>query len=238
MANIDIKHLNVNYSSARQITPALTDINLSLEQGIICALVGPSGSGKSSLLNVLAGIIDDYEGVVSVDGVRLSAKTKQIALVPQNYGLLPWKTVADNIRLPKELQRRSLSEPELQDILQALGLEGLMERYPHELSGGQRQRVALARAFGMRPDLLLLDEPFSALDVVTAERSRALFMELWQRYPCTTILVTHNPHEAATLAHRAIILSGKPGRITSVIDKPSETILHAALQKVYKDEMD
>lgn len=183
MPHLQIRNLSLSYGSGDVLTPALDDINLSLEQGQICALVGPSGGGKSTLLNVLAGVIKADRGEALLDGLPLPSKEREIALVPQHYGLMPWKSVAENIRLPQVLGRRSVSEAELETIIASLGLTPLLNRYPHQLSGGQRQRVALARAFGMKPDLLLLDEPFSALDVVRAERSYQLFTSLWKRYP-------------------------------------------------------
>ena len=143
----------------------------------IVTITGPSGSGKSTLLHCLSGIVTPTSGHLLLDDLPISPRTHQIALVPQQYGLFPWKRVASNIFLPAALGKRSVSPELQQEILETLGLLDLLDRYPHQLSGGQRQRVALARAFIMQPDLLLLDEAFSALDVATAERSRQLFLE-------------------------------------------------------------
>lgn len=238
MSYLSIRHLSHSYSSGSITTPALTDINLELEWGDVCALTGSSGVGKSTLLSILSGSITNYTGEVLLGGKELDSRVHQVALVPQNYGLLPWKTVEDNIRLPRQLGRRSLDDGELSLITRSLGLDELLSRYPHELSGGQRQRVALARAFGMKPDLMLLDEAFSALDIVTGERSRELFAELWQRYPCTTILVTHNPSDAIELAKYSIVFSGIPGRVRSILTKPSESELKQYLREAYPYEMD
>lgn len=238
MTHLSISNLSHSYRSGATITPALVDVNLTLERGDICAVTGPSGVGKSTFLGILSGSITDYSGEVTLGGKPLDSKGLQIALVPQNYGLLPWKTIEDNIRLPQRLGRRSLDEQELNFIINSLGLDALLKRYPHEISGGQRQRVALARAFGMKPDLLLLDEAFSALDIVTGERSRRLFLELWQRYPCTTILVTHNPSDAIDLAKYSVVFSGTPGSIKVVLEKPSEAELRQQLNEAYNYAVD
>lgn len=238
MAYLSIDKLSLSYhtrGNEAQLTPALSDICLELEQGHICALIGPSGSGKSSLLSVLSGIITHYEGNISLRGEKLDPKSHQIALVPQNYGLLPWRTLKENIRLPEELGRRSVDEGACSEIIDALGLRSLLDRYPHELSGGQRQRAALARAFVMQPDLLLLDEAFSALDVVTAERSRKLFVELWQRYPTTTLIVTHNPIEALELADTVAVLSGRPGKLVALLGNADEEQLRQHLYTAYHE---
>lgn len=200
-------------------------------------MVGPSGGGKSSLLGVLSGSLKPTSGEVLLGGKPLDSKEIQIALVPQSYGLLPWKTLGDNIRLPRALGRRSLGDAELADIIASLGIEALLHRYPHEVSGGQRQRAALARAFGMQPDLLLLDEPFSALDIVRAEQSQKLFLDLWQRYPCTTLLVSHKPSEALELGTRIAILS-EQGRLSEINPKPSERELGELLRRAYRHALD
>ena len=179
----------------------------------IVTITGPSGSGKSTLLHCLSGIVTPTSGHLLLDDLPISPRTHQIALVPQQYGLFPWKRVASKIFLPSALGKRSVSPELQQEILDTLGLFDLLDRYPHQLSGGQRQRVALARAFIMQPDLLLLDEAFSALDVATAERSRQLFLELWARYPVPTLCVTHSPEEATTLAQRTLLLGGTPGTL-------------------------
>lgn len=196
----------------------------------IVTITGPSGSGKSTLLHCLSGIVTPTSGQLLLDDLPISPRTHQIALVPQQYGLFPWKRVASNILLPAALGKRSVSPELQQEILETLGLLGLLDRYPHQLSGGQRQRVALARAFIMQPDLLLLDEAFSALDVATAERSRQLFLELWARYPVPTLCVTHSPEEATTLAQRTLLLGGTPGTLIGDYRGASRLDLEAKLR--------
>lgn len=204
-------------------------ITFSLGREIV-TITGPSGSGKSTLLHCLSGIVTPTSGQLLLDDLPISPRTHQIALVPQQYGLFPWKRVASNIFLPSALGKRSVSPELQQEILETLGLLDLLDRYPHQLSGGQRQRVALARAFIMQPDLLLLDEAFSALDVGTAERSRQLFLELWARYPVPTLCVTHSPEEATTLAQRTLLLGGTPGTLLGDYRGASRLDLEAKLR--------
>lgn len=234
MAYLEICDLSFTYPAERVSVPTLSGINLSLHEGGICAITGPSGGGKSTLLSLLSGSVAGYTGHIRLGGVALSPQKHQIAFVPQNYGLMPWKTVEENILLPHRLGLHCLSPSELEELVQALGLEGLRGRYPHELSGGQRQRVALARAFSVRADLLLLDEAFSALDIATAERSIELFLTLWHKYPCTTIVVTHKPSEALCLAPLVAVLGGKPGRIISLLDRPNQAELKAQIMQAYE----
>ena len=209
---LHVSDLSVRYSKRREVTTALRDVSFSFGKEIV-TIIGPSGSGKSSLLHALAGIIRPSKGTLQLSGAPLSPRTHQIALVPQQYGLFPWKTVRESIHLPAALGKRIVSSDLQEEILATLSLTDLLDRYPSELSGGQRQRVALARAFIMKPDLLLLDEAFSALDVATASRSRQLFLELWQRYPTPTLCVTHSPVEATTLSERPLLIGGKPGTL-------------------------
>ncbi|KGN71364.1 ABC transporter ATP-binding protein [Porphyromonas sp. COT-239 OH1446] len=211
---LHIENLSLNYELRGRGIIVLEHVHLSVPEREICALIGPSGGGKSSLLNAIAGVHPRYTGEIRLSGERLSPRKHHIALVPQHYGLMPWKRVSENILLPAALSHEAVDPSTLDEIIHCLHLEDLLQRYPSELSGGQRQRVALARAFAMRADLLLMDEPFSALDVLTAERSRALFLQLWERYPRTTLFVTHSPDEAATLAHSAALLTGHPAYIS------------------------
>lgn len=216
MSRITVEHLTVTYRGRREETVALEDLSLTLEEGEILGLVGPSGCGKSTLLQVLSGIITDYSGTVLFDGVPPDPRRHSIALVPQGFALLPWMRVRDNILLPRTMGRKHCPGFEhLDEILETLEIAPYVDRYPAQLSGGQRQRVALARALVQDPDILLLDEPFSALDVATAERSRALMSHFHRDMSLTTILVSHNLSEVAGLSDRVIVLGGSPGHIVS-----------------------
>lgn len=234
MAHLSILNLSVSYRNDRgDKTSVLSDINLEVEDGEICALLGPSGGGKSTLLHTISGLITDYSGEILLEGKQPNPQQHHIALVPQHFGLLPWKSVRTNIMLPQALGKRCLSSNDLKSIIQALDIEHLLDRYPHTLSGGQKQRVALARAFGLRPDILLLDEPFSALDIITSERSKNILRQLWSTYPTTTIIVTHTPSDAVALADHISILGGHPGRILASLTRPTPEELTPYLQQAY-----
>ncbi len=220
---IETSHLSAFYETAKDArTQALDDVNLSVPTGSTCAIIGPSGCGKSTLLRILAGIETGYEGKVSFSNVPVNPKSHTIGFIPQNYGLLPWKTIRDNIRLSWRIKHRDDPVPPNEDeMLERLGLgRELMTRYPHELSGGQQQRASLARAFLLCPDVLLMDEPFSALDAITREEMQEVFFDLWRRQAVTTVLVTHYVEEALYLGESIAVLSSAPGHILTVIQNP------------------
>ncbi|MFF7634013.1 nitrate/sulfonate/bicarbonate ABC transporter ATP-binding protein [Kitasatospora sp. NPDC008050] len=198
--------------------PVLDDIMLRLSEGEIVALLGKSGSGKSTLLRCLAGLIAPSSGTVSYRGTPLSAANPGVAMVFQSFALLPWLTVQQNVEL--SLQARGVNAEERREralkAIDLIGLDGFEGAYPKELSGGMRQRVGFARALVVEPDALFMDEPFSALDVLTAENLRSELMGLWEGHeaPVKSILiVTHNIEEAVLLADRILVLSSNPGRI-------------------------
>ncbi len=218
---IEIKDLSVGYRRNHKDTLALDNVNINIHKGDIYTFIGPSGCGKSTLLYVLSGIIKDYEGTVCINGCRINPRDQRIGLILQNYGLLPWKSVYQNIMLGKKIKK----DPQVLDdygryILEQLGIEALLDRYPHELSGGQQQRVAIARAFLMKPDILLMDEPFSALDAISRETLQDLFLKIWKQYNVTTIFITHSVDEALYLGSKIAVFSSSPGKILEIIDNP------------------
>ena len=203
----------------------LDDIDLDIQPGEVVALLGRSGSGKSTLLRLMAGLIAPSEGLIERDGQPLRGVNRDVAIVFQSFALLPWLTVLDNTAVG--LEARGLGEKEVRRralrALAMVGLEGSAEAYPRELSGGMRQRVGYARAFVMEPALLLMDEPFSALDVLTAENLRRDIDELWAggTFPAGSIvIVTHSIEEAVLLSDRVVLLSANPGRIRGVVPNP------------------
>lgn len=201
--------------------PVLQDISFSLKKGETLTVVGPSGCGKSTLLNVLSGIIKNYQGTISMDDVPLDSANLTVGYVPQNLGLLPWKKVIDNILLPEKINPSiTLNKVEVRDVLAKLEITHLLQRYPSQLSGGQRQRVALARVFIAHSDILLMDEPFSALDTLTADASRDLFLDLWRKYRPTTIFTTHNLSEAIKMGSHILVLSKQPGTVLKWVKNP------------------
>jgi NitT/TauT family transport system ATP-binding protein len=203
--------------------PVLDGIDLVVEGGGIVALIGPNGCGKSTLLRVIAGLLRPQAGAVTLDGDVIAAPDPRIGLVFQEPRLLPWRSAAANITYPLELagwppDRRRDRLAELADLV-ALD-PGVVENVPAALSGGTRQRVALARALALEPEVLLLDEPFSALDALSRERFDLELLRLWQRAHTTIVLVTHSIAEAILVADRVVVLSPRPGRVVADIPVP------------------
>jgi NitT/TauT family transport system ATP-binding protein len=206
----------------------LDDVNLTLVEGEIVAMLGKSGSGKSTLLRIISGLMKPSSGEIRYRGQLVQAPMPGISMVFQSFALMPWLTVLQNVELGLEAQRIP-SEERRQRALEAIdiiGLDGFESAFPKELSGGMRQRVGFARALVVNPDLLLMDEPFSALDVLTAENLRGDLLDIWQSHKTNTkgiVLVTHNIEEAALLADRIIVFGNDPGYIRDeiVVDLPS-----------------
>ena len=216
---IHLEHVSKSFSKPDGGTLlVLDDINLDIRAGEVVALLGRSGCGKSTLLRVIAGLIPATNGVASYDGDELTCANPGTAMVFQNFALMPWLTVQKNVELGLAARKVAPAERNTRavDAIDLIGLDGFESAYPKELSGGMRQRVGFARALVLQPDLLLMDEPFSALDVLTAENLRNELMTLWsgQEFPTKAIcLVTHNIEDAILLADRVIVLSSNPGRI-------------------------
>lgn len=217
---IEVNSLQVEYTQQSNRVTALQSVNLTLEQGKIGVLIGPSGSGKSTLLHVLAGMNSYYAGQVSINSKPPSITSMSTALILQDYGLLPWKNVWSNVALGLDIRKvdPAMISEKVEAILKSLGLANLAYRYPAQLSGGQRQRVAIARALALKPELLLMDEPFSSLDALTREELQELLLELWQDSNMTILLVTHGIEEAAFLGQKIFAMSSLPGRIIGTVD--------------------
>ncbi len=198
--------------------PVIEGLSFTLPDGGSLALLGPSGCGKTTLLHLLCGVLTPEHGELRFDGEPLTPKKVPIGLVPQGYGLLPWKTVRENCLFAARL-RGGEDAAALDSLAARLGLTALLRRYPPELSGGQAQRVALARALLMRPRLLLLDEPFSALDIGTAAEARTLCHSLWQESGATLVLATHQIEEALCFARRIAVM-GPGGRFLALHENP------------------
>ena len=220
---LNITNLSVTYGSGPQAVHALGPLSLQLERGSVCAVIGPSGCGKSTLLHALSGVIRASAGSVLLGGELVNPRRHAIGFIPQDFGLLPWRTVRQNCLLPPLIRggdARGEAGQRLADLAKWLGIADHMDRYPGELSGGQRQRAAIARAFLMEPDLLLMDEPFSALDALTREEAQDLFLRLWGRYRTTTVFVTHSIEEAAVMGQRIAIMSHGPGMVLETVENP------------------
>ncbi|MBU3111422.1 ATP-binding cassette domain-containing protein [Clostridium lacusfryxellense] len=219
---IKINDLSFSYKNSGKHIKVLDKTCLTVKKGGICAIIGPSGGGKSTLLKVLAGIIVDYEGEVLIDGVKVNPKVHRIGFIPQNYGLVKWKTVEENIFLSTKIKdgKKKIDIAYYEKLVDKLKLKDFVKRYPGQLSGGQMQRVSIARALLLKPDLLLMDESFSSLDALTREEVQKLFLEVWQEHKVTTIIVTHDIKEAIYLAKNIAIISSCPGKVLEVIDNP------------------
>jgi NitT/TauT family transport system ATP-binding protein len=200
-------------------TVALDGMSLEVASGEIVALIGPNGSGKSTLLRVLGGLLRPDRGEVVLDGDRIVAPDPRIGLVFQEPRLLPWRTVAENVTWPMELASwpASRRRNRLDDLIEMVGLRGSEQLRPVQLSGGMRQRAALARSLALAPEVLLLDEPFSALDALTRERFGLELLDLHARTETSVVFVTHSISEAVLLADRVVVLTPRPGRVAAEI---------------------
>jgi NitT/TauT family transport system ATP-binding protein len=207
-------------SRGRQSLTALGPIDVQVPDGEFVALIGPSGCGKSTVLHLLAGLDEPSSGEVKINGQppRELQAQHSLGIAFQEHALLPWRTVEGNLRLPFEVARQPPSKQRIADLIALVGLTGFEHARPTELSGGMRQRVAIARALALKPKLLLLDEPFGALDAVTRRRMNFELERIWLESRPTTVMVTHSVEEAVLLADRVLVLTERPGRVR--IDTP------------------
>jgi len=221
--DISLRGLSVAYpaSRARRVV-ALEGIDAEIGAGAFLAVVGPSGCGKSTLLRTIAGLVAPTAGTVLVGGAapRILVERHQLGVAFQDHALLPWANVRDNVALPFRLARRPVDRARVEELIALVGLAEFAHARPRELSGGMRQRVAIARALVMRPEVLLLDEPFGALDAVTRRSLNIELQRIWWAQRTTTLLITHAIEEAVFLADRVLVLSPRPGRVVADIRVP------------------
>ena len=215
-ALLQLDDVGLVYQGSHGPQRVLQHISLSLDEGQHLTVVGPSGCGKSSLLRLIAGLQAPTEGQIRFAGQKMTGPRPDLAIVFQDYGLFPWKTVEENIRLPGQLHHHSLNKDQLEKLLQSLDLTAVRKHYPGELSGGQKQRTALGRAMAMQPKLLLMDEPFSALDPALRHQCYDLFRKYIGANPMATIIVTHSPEEAAALGDKTVVFAKTGGVIEDV----------------------
>jgi NitT/TauT family transport system ATP-binding protein len=215
-----IESLSKSFPGLNEPKMVLDDVSFTLSSWDSLAIMGPSGCGKTTLLLIIAGLLPSSGGFIKIDGEPINGPTRKIGLVLQEYGLFPWKTVGANILLGANLQRLKIPEKRLSEFKSVLGIEGLDHLYPHQLSGGQRQRVALARALILRPALLLLDEPFAAIDAITRERLQDRLLAVFGQRQFSFIIVTHNIEEAIFLGKRILVLDKSASGVSTIVENP------------------
>ncbi|MEQ8756999.1 MAG: ABC transporter ATP-binding protein [Coleofasciculus sp. G1-WW12-02] len=225
---LTVSQLYKQFSSRKGVTVALKDINMHIESGEFVSVVGASGSGKSTLLRLIAGLEQATAGEIRVDGVRVTGPGSDRGMVFQSYTLYPWMTVANNVGFGLRLQGLSAAQrrQHVSYYLEVVGLSEFAKALPKELSGGMKQRVAIARALACQPKVLLLDEPFGALDVQTREAMQQFLLQLWQRTGTTILMITHDVGEAVFLSQRIYVLTTQPGTIQGelTIDLPRDRV--------------
>ncbi len=222
---LQIDHLTKRYSLQREAKQvlALNDITLGVNDGEFMAVVGPSGCGKTSLMNIVAGLLPYDEGTVSIDGKKVHGPGTDRAVVFQHASLLPWRSILGNVRYGMEMQKRfdeATMQERAEHFIKLVGLSGFEKHYPGELSGGMQQRVNLARALAADPVVLLMDEPFAALDAQTREFMQSELLKIWTKAKKTVVFITHQINEAVYLADRVAVLSSRPGRLKKIFDVP------------------
>jgi ABC-type nitrate/sulfonate/bicarbonate transport system ATPase subunit len=218
--NLTLHHLTKTYREEGQIVPALSDITISATPGEFVSLIGPSGCGKSTLFNLIVGLEQPDTGEIRLDGQAIAQRAGRFGYMPQRDLLLPWRSILTNVVLGPELAGENLdaARQEAIDLLPLFGLDGFERAYPATLSGGMRQRAALLRTFLCHRDIMLLDEPFGALDALTRQELQSWLLGIWQRFHKTILFITHDVEEALFLSDRVVVLSPRPGRV--VLDWP------------------
>ncbi len=245
-ASVDIGDVTLTYKSVSGGVLALQGTTLNVRRGEFAAVVGPSGCGKSSLMKLVTGLVRPDSGDIVIFGDKVRGPVKIAGMAFQNANLLPWRKVIDNVLLPLEIvaphrqrfrQHKQEYREQANALLKTVGLDGFGERYPWELSGGMQQRASLCRALIHQPALLMLDEPFAALDAFTREELWCVLRDLWQKLGFTVILVTHDLREAAFLADNIHVMSARPGRIvmTKVVDLPRPRDLDICYEARFTD---
>jgi NitT/TauT family transport system ATP-binding protein len=216
---IAVRHLTKRFGSAAAPVVALDDIGFSVNEGELVVVVGPSGCGKSTLLRILAGLLPPSQGEAFLHGTPITGPRRDIGVVFQAPVLFPWRSVLGNALLPADVQRlgRDRLREQAMALLQLVGLGGFERRYPWELSGGMQQRVALVRALIHDPALLLMDEPFGALDAMTREQMNQELQRIWMERRKTVLFITHSISEAVYLADRVLVMTPRPGRIADML---------------------
>jgi NitT/TauT family transport system ATP-binding protein len=219
-SGIEIANVTKRFGSAEKGVTALEEIDLTIGDGEFVAVVGPSGCGKSTLMRLTARLDHPSTGSIVVFGENSRLPPPDMGIVFQGHVLLPWRTILDNVLFPADItgRDRNVFKPHALELLESVGLKDFINSFPHELSGGMKQRASIARALLMRPKLLLMDEPFGALDALTREQMRVDLEALWLKHKMTVVFITHSIDEAVLLADRVIVMTPRPGRIETILD--------------------
>ncbi len=220
LVKLKIDNVVKEYQGRGGKTVALNGANLDILENEFICVVGPSGCGKSTLLNIIAGLLEPTSGAVYLDGKRIEGTGVERGVVFQQYALFPWRTVIKNVMFGLEMKKvpKDQAEETARKYIESVGLKGFENSYPKELSGGMKQRVAIARAYAANPEVLLLDEPFGALDAQTRVQLQTELLNTWEKEKKTCFFITHDVDEAIILAQRVIIMSARPGRIKRIVN--------------------
>lgn len=220
IVKLKIENVYKEYNTRKGKTVALNGINLDIKENEFICVVGPSGCGKSTLLNAIAGLHEPTSGSIYLDGNLIKGTGVERGVVFQQYALFPWRTVLKNVMFGLEIKKTPKDEAKkiAMKYIKSVGLEGFEHAYPKELSGGMKQRVAIARAYAVNPEVLLLDEPFGALDAQTRVQLQQELLTTWEQDKKTCFFITHDVDEAVILAQRVVIMSARPGRIKRIVD--------------------
>ena len=216
---LDVQNLNKEFNSAQGKVTALSNISFQTHRREFVCVIGPSGCGKSTLVRILAGLESKTSGKVLLDGKEVNGPGPDRGMVFQGYTLFPWLTVKKNVMFGLEMARRG-NESEALQWIDLVGLSKFADSYPHQLSGGMKQRVAIARALANQPRILLMDEPFGALDAQTRAKMQSYLMEIWKNIDVTIVFITHDLDEAVFLADRILVLKAHPGEVQELIEVP------------------
>lgn len=224
MGFIEAENIGHHYFSPSSVTTALKEVSFSIEEGEFISLIGPSGCGKTTLLSILSGLLEPTDGKVKIDGQPPDLQKNMIGYMLQQDYLFPWKTIEENVLIGLRLNRQLTedTEEEALNFLRKIGLGGVENQFPRQLSGGMRQRAALARTMAVNPKLLLLDEPFSALDYQTKLKLEDLVFTILKAYKKTAVLVTHDLGEAISMSDRILLFAANPGRLHRTFRVPDE----------------
>jgi NitT/TauT family transport system ATP-binding protein len=238
---LGIDHASKTYATGSGAVPALEDLSLSIDRGEFVCILGPSGCGKSTLLWAISGLHPLTSGSISLNGALVTGPPRELGMIFQDANLLPWKNLWDNILFPFEIrkQRSGPYHARIRELLELTGLAGFETKMPRELSGGMQQRASIVRCLGFDPDVILMDEPFGALDAFTRDEMNLLIQKIWMDTGKTIVFVTHNVTESIFLADRVVVLSPRPGRLSHIfpIDLPRPRTIEQTFERPFIEQV-